>query len=165
MAEHSSIEEGTSHSGKGSKPSTTSSTIFNAYLVLSSLCALAALVVASISLHTANEFKAFKSSHFTTDLERTFNSTVYAIMPNTSSDATLFPYPAAKFVTGQTSIPGQCVTVADSQSMLVSRLAPNCSPYAYAQENCAGQNLIAPMMPVGVSGFSFVFKSFQILCT
>lgn len=114
--------------------SSTRSSIFNVYLALSPLCGIAGLSIAATSLHTANDVKTFQTSHFTTDLERTFNSTVYAIAKSEASVACS----AAECVKGQTSIPGQCVTVADSYYMWVTRLAENCSPYAYAQENCTG---------------------------
>ncbi|KAJ5491207.1 hypothetical protein N7539_002774 [Penicillium diatomitis] len=108
-------------------------------------------------------------------MERTFNSTVYAIAYG-GPNAPACDHFSAEVVTGQTSIPGQCVSVADSYSMWVTRLAHNCVPYAYAQENCNGTSRklggISPPDCVvaaaagdlaGKSGESF--RSFQILCT
>ncbi|KAJ5808581.1 hypothetical protein N7474_009850 [Penicillium riverlandense] len=172
MVEHLSIEE--SISMKGSKPSAARISFFNVYLILSSFCAIAGLVIASVSLRTTTDFK---SSQFTTDLERTFNSTVYAIA-NSGPSAPSCENLAAESITGQTSIPGQCVTVADSWNMWVTRLAHNCAPYAYAQENCSGvrrQTLnitfgvpycifAAGAGELGGAGGNF-YKSFQILCT
>jgi hypothetical protein len=151
--------------------------MFNAYLILSSLCAIAGLIIAAISLHTANEVMAFKSSLFTTDLERTFNSTAYAIA-NSGPNAPACDDLAAELVTGQTSMPGQCVTVADSYTMWVTRLAHNCAPYAYAQQNCTGAHrevtnttfsLPSCVVAAGAGQLGGnsgdIFTSFQILCT
>ncbi|KAJ5160862.1 uncharacterized protein N7482_007866 [Penicillium canariense] len=157
------------------KQSSMRSSIFNAYLFLTSLCAIIALVIAAVSLHKANEGAAFTSSLFMTDMERTFNSTVYAIA-NRGPNAPACDNFSAEVVTGQTSIPGQCVTVADSYSMWVTRLAQNCVPYAYAQENCTGTSRMMGDLSLpdciinaaagelaGKSGETF--RSFQILCT
>lgn len=175
MVEQLSVEE--SISRKGSRPSAARTLFFNVYLILSSFCAIAGLVIASVSLHTANELMDFKSSHFTTDLERTFNSTVYAIA-NSGPTAPACENLAAESVTGQTSIPGQCVTVADSWNMWVTRLAQNCAPYAYAQENCSGVHRQTTNITFGVPNCVVAagageldgadgnfFRSFQILCT
>lgn len=151
------------------------STIFDAYLFLTSLCAIAALVIAALSLHRANEGTAFTNSPFTTDLERTFNSTVYAIA-NRGPNAAACDNFSAEVVTGQTSIPGQCVSVADSFTMYVTRLAPNCVPYAYAKENCTGAfrklgGISIPSCVVNAAGGELAgqrgetFRSFQIVCT
>ncbi|KAJ5197989.1 uncharacterized protein N7498_007106 [Penicillium cinerascens] len=70
-------------------------------------------------------------------MERTFNSTVYAIAKS-GPVGPAYDNSSAESVTGQTSIPGQCVTVAESYNLWVTRLAQNCAVYIYAQENCTG---------------------------
>jgi hypothetical protein len=151
--------------------------MFNAYLILSSLCAIAGLIVAAVSLHLANELRAFKSSLFITDLGRTFNSSAYAIA-NSGPNAPACDNLTAESVTGQTSIPGQCVTVAESYTLWVTRLAQNCAPYVYAEENCNGTRRMVtnhaydtfPACVVAAAANELVgdggdfFKSFQILC-
>lgn len=135
MVEPMGVEDGPLY--KGARPSTTRTSIFNVYLILSSLCAIARLIIAAFSLNTANELEAFKSSYFITDLERTFNSTMYAIA-NSDPNSLACDDLVAESVTSQTSIPGQCVTVLESYNMWVTRLAHNYAPYAYAQQNCTG---------------------------
>lgn len=159
------------------KQSSTRSPMLNAYLIFASLCALTALIISAISLHRANEATSFQSSLFTTDIERTFNSTVYAIADSGTNAAACSDF-SAETVAGQTSIPGQCVNVADSYNMWVTRLAGNCAPYVYAQANCTGttrqatsSTLSLPDCVVAAGAGQLagdggnVYKSFQILCT
>lgn len=162
-----------------SKQSSTRSPMLNAYLLFASLCAIIALIVSAISLHRANEALSFKSSTFTTDLERTFNSTAYAIADSGTNDVACSNL-TAETVTGQTSMPGQCVTVADSYNLWVTRLAENCTPYVYAEANCTGTNrpiadgnfpITVPQCVVAAGSGELkgdknsTYNSFQILCT
>lgn len=174
MSEHASTENYTSKS----KQSSTRGSMLNAYLLFASLCAFTALIISAISLHRANEALSFKSSLLITDLERTFNSTVYAIADSTNSvDCS---NTTAETITGQTSITGQCVTVTDSYNLWVTRLAENCAPYVYAQANCTGTSRQAtnsnftmsiPHCVVAAGAGELegdknsTYKSFQILCT
>jgi hypothetical protein len=176
MIEPLSIEQ---HAMKDSpKTSSFRSSLLNAYLILASLCAISGLIISSISIHKANELMDFKSSHLISDLERTFNSTAYAFAQNSTTAAMCSYQSAAEWATGQTSIPGQCVTVTESYTLWVTRLAQNCAPYAYAQENCTGairqvtnHNFSVPSCVAAAgegkldSSDGDYFKSFQILCT
>lgn len=160
------------------KQSSTRSPMLNAYLIFASLCAISALVVSAISLHRANEALAFKSSTFATDLERTFNSTAYAIADSGTNDVACSNL-TAETVTGQTSIPGQCVTVTDSYNLWVTRLAENCTPYVYADANCTGTSrpiedgdhpIPVPQCVVAAGAGALkgnggnTYNSFQIVC-
>ncbi|KAJ5519408.1 hypothetical protein N7453_001830 [Penicillium expansum] len=125
------------HPPKNSKSSLNRNSFFNAYLICSSICAIAGLIISAISLHKANELKAFQFSRTITDLDRTFNSTIYAITSNNTLGPACEKAPI-ELITGQTSIPGQCVTVTTSDTMWVTRLAINCVPIAYKSANCTG---------------------------
>ncbi|PWY78052.1 hypothetical protein BO94DRAFT_472656, partial [Aspergillus sclerotioniger CBS 115572] len=148
---------------------------FKAYLTLLSLCAVAALILAAISTHRANKLDTFRSSTFVTDLERIFNSTAYSLSNWSPYDSECGFHSAERF-TGQTTLPGQCVTVTNSYTLWVTRLAENCTPYVYAQENCTGASraiapVILPSCVVGAGAGELggsdgsSFKSFQISCT
>jgi hypothetical protein len=174
MVEPLSVDDYTAGQKMSQRSTTTRSSFFNAYLIFSSLCAIAALVIAAVALHKANEGVAFRSSSFISDMERTFNSTVYAIA-NSGPNAPACQDLGAESVTGQTSIPGQCVTVAESYNMWVTRLASNCVPVIYGQENCTGVSREVPVSPptcvvaagaakLEGNGGNF-YKSFKILCT
>lgn len=179
MAEHPSTENYTRKST--SKQSSTRRSVLNAYLIFASLCALTALIISSISLHRANEALSFKSSIFIADLDRTFNSTVYAIAdPGHGGFSPDCSNLTAETVTGQTSIPGQCVTVTDSYNLWVTRLAKNCVPYVYAEANCTGtsrgvtdynftRGMPACVVAAGAGDLkgdeNSTYNSFQILCT
>ncbi|KAF3399495.1 hypothetical protein DPV78_006637 [Talaromyces pinophilus] len=164
-----------------SKQFSTRGSMLNAYLIFASLCALTALIISAISLHRANEALSFKSSLFIADLDRTFNSTVYAIAdPGYGGFSPACSNLTAETVTGQTSIPGQCVTVTDSYNLWVTRLAKNCVPYVYAEANCTGTSRVAtdynftrgmPSCVVAAGAGDLkgdensTYNSFQILCT
>ena len=179
MAEHPSTENYIRKST--SKRSSTRGSMLNAYLIFASLCALTALIISAISLHRANEALSFKSSLFIADLDRTFNSTVYAIAdPGYGGFSPACSNLTAETVTGQTSIPGQCVTVTDSYNLWVTRLAKNCVPYVYAEANCTGTSRVAtdynftrgmPRCVVAAGAGDLkgdknsTYNSFQILCT
>ncbi|PYI05619.1 hypothetical protein BO78DRAFT_408022 [Aspergillus sclerotiicarbonarius CBS 121057] len=170
MAEPLSIEEPPAYPKVG--PSRTRGLLFGAYHTLLSLCAVAALILSAISMHKIN---SFKSSPFVTDLERIFNSTAYAIPSNSVNSFSCDEYPKGELFTGQTTLPGQCVTATNAITLWVTRLAENCTPYIYAQENCTGvssalSGLSIPACIIdageehlgGSDGDQF--KSFQILC-
>ncbi|KAJ5189946.1 hypothetical protein N7491_008013 [Penicillium cf. griseofulvum] len=92
---------------KHPKSSLNRTSFFNAYLICSSICAIAGLIIGAISLHKANELKAFQFSRVITDLDRTFNSTIYTIADNGTSSPACDETPI-ELITGQTTIPGQC---------------------------------------------------------
>ncbi|RAO71280.1 uncharacterized protein BHQ10_007292 [Talaromyces amestolkiae] len=179
MAERPSTENYTRKST--AKQSSTRGSMLNAYLIFSSLCALTALVISAISLHRANEALSFKSSMFIADLERTFNSTAYAIAdPGYGAFRPDCSNLTAETVTGQTSTPGECVTVTDSYDLWVTRLAENCTPYVYADANCTGTSrpiadgnfpLKVPQCVVAAGSGDLkgdensTYNSFQIVCT
>ncbi|RAL04261.1 uncharacterized protein BO80DRAFT_231341 [Aspergillus ibericus CBS 121593] len=173
MVEPLSVEEPPAYPKPG--PSRAGSFLFRTYLTFLSLCAVAALILAAISTHRTRELDVFKSSLFVTDLVRIFNSTAYAISDTSSYDSECGAHPAERF-TGQTTLPGQCVTVPDSLTLWVTRLADNCTPYIYAQENCTGawkgiELLGTPACIVGAGEGDLAgsegdqFRSFQISCT
>ncbi|KAJ5723124.1 hypothetical protein N7488_001159 [Penicillium malachiteum] len=137
MVEPMTLEEDTRFTSKHSKSTLSRTSLFNAYLVCSSVCAITGLIIGAVSLHKANQARAFQSSRFITDLVRTFNSTIYAIASNGVSNPACDEAPT-ELITGQTSILGQCVTVTASYTMRVTRLASNCVPIAYESANCTG---------------------------
>jgi hypothetical protein len=160
---------------KYSKSSLYRTSFFNAYLIFSSFCAIAGLIIGAVSLHKANEVKAFQSSRSITDLDRTFNSTIYAIASNGTSNPDCDEAPI-ELVTGQTSIPGQCVTVTASYTMWVTRLATNCVPIAYESANCTGTDreiggISAPSCVVAAGASVLggdagdLFESFKVFCS
>ncbi|KAJ5796883.1 uncharacterized protein N7518_005423 [Penicillium psychrosexuale] len=174
MVEHMVMEGDTSSPPKYSKSSSNRTSFFNAYLFCSSICAIAGLIIGAISLHKASEFKAFQFSQSITDLERTFNSTVYAITSNgigpACEDAPI------ELITGQTSIPSQCVTVTASDMMYVTRLAVNCVAIVYESANCTGTQaelgdftppsciVAAGLGMLGGDGGDF-YESFKVVCS
>ena len=169
------MEGDTSFPPKYSKSSSNRSSFFNAYLFCSSICAIAGLVTGAVSLHKASEFKAFQFSQSVTDLDRTFNSTIYAIASNGGIGPACEDAPI-DLITGQTSIPGQCVTVTANDMMYVTRLAINCAPIAYGSANCTGNqteigDFTAPSCIVAAgSGWlggddGDFFESFKVLCS
>ncbi|KAJ5638322.1 hypothetical protein N7490_008201 [Penicillium lividum] len=175
MVEPMILGEDTQLPPKYPKSSLNRTSSFNAYLLLSSLCAITGLIIGAVSLHKANEVRAFQSSQFITDLDRTFNSTIYAIANNGTVNPDCDKAPI-ELITGQTSIPGQCVTVTASYTMWVTRLANNCVPIAYESANCTGAmeiigNLSTPQCVVaagaGVLGGDGgnVFESFKVFCS
>lgn len=180
MVERLSLEGYDPKPGRQQQPSSFCRSLLNAYYLLASLCAITALILSAISLHKANQLTTFdNSSLFITDLERTFNSTVYAIARSSWSGPACSDL-SAESVTGQTSIPGLCVNVAENSSntMWVTRLAENCVPYAYAQQNCTGTSrgvtnstFAKPECVVAVGSGELdgdggdYFGSFQVLCT
>ncbi|KAJ5628479.1 hypothetical protein N7490_010707 [Penicillium lividum] len=160
---------------KYSKSSLNRSSIFNTYLLFSSLCAITGLIIGAVSLHKANEARAFQSSRYITDLDRTFNSTIYAIAQNGTSNPDCDKAPI-ELITGQTSILGQCVTVTASYSMWVTRLANNCVPIVYGSANCTGTEVEIGNTPVpgcvvaaGASELDGdagdLFESFKYFCS
>lgn len=169
------LEGDTQFPSKNSKSSLNRNSFFNAYLICSSLCAIVGLIIGAVSLHKANEVKAFQSSRFITDLDRTFNSTIYAIASNGTSNPAC-DEASIELITGQTSIPGQCVTVTASYSMWVTRLAENCVPIAYESANCTGTKReigdFSPPYCVVAAGAAMLdgdggnlFESFKIFCS
>lgn len=175
MVESMALEEDTHFQPKYSKSSSSRTSLFNAYLICSSICAIAGLIIGAVSLHKVNEAKAFQLSRSITDLDRTFNSTIYAIASNGTVNPACDKAPTG-LITGQTSIPDQCVTVTASYTMWVTRLASNCVPVAYRDANCTGtENQIgdftAPSCVVaagaGVLGGDSgdFFESFKVFCS
>ncbi|OJJ68347.1 hypothetical protein ASPBRDRAFT_47286 [Aspergillus brasiliensis CBS 101740] len=149
--------------------------LFNIFIILLSLCAAAALIVASIAMKKTQELENFKSSLFISDLERIFNSTAYAIA-NNGPDAPACDDYSAEMITAQTTLPGVCVSVKESYNMWVTRLGDNCVPYVFAQENCTGasrgfEDLATPSCIVAAGGGRLsgesgdFYRSFQISCT
>ncbi|QQK45206.1 hypothetical protein Pdw03_0104 [Penicillium digitatum] len=168
------MEGDTSFPSKSSKSPSNRNSFFNAYLICSSFCAVAGLITGAVSLHKVKELKAFEFSQTIMDLNRTFNSTVYAIADNGTFNPACNEAPI-ELITGQTSIPGQCVTVTASYTMWVARLAINCVPIAYESANCTGTQrkvggVTAPDCVVAagageLSGKSnSMFESFKLYC-
>jgi hypothetical protein len=175
MVEPMVVEGDTPYPTKYSKSSLSRTSFFNAYLICSSICAIAGLIIGAVSLHKANELEAFQSSRSITDLDRTFNSTIYAIASNGTFNPACDDAPI-ELITGQTSIPGQCVTVTAGYTMWVTRLAFNCVPIAYESANCTGTQrevggISAPSCVVAagageVGGDSGdLFESFKLFCS
>ncbi|CAK43110.1 uncharacterized protein BO96DRAFT_466593 [Aspergillus niger CBS 101883] len=137
MVERFSIEQISASSRQKSGMSKTKTLLFTILITLLSLCTAAALIVASIAMKKTQELEDFRSSLFISDLERIFNSTAYAIA-NSGPDAPACHDYTAETITGQTTLPGICVSVEESYNMWVTRLADNCTPYIFAEENCTG---------------------------
>jgi len=175
MVESMTLEGETQPPSRYSKSSSSRTSFLNAYLICSSICAIAGLIIGAVSLHKANEAKAFQFSRSITDLDRTFNSTIYAIASNGTFNPACDKAPI-ELITGQTSIPGQCVTVTASYTMWVTRLAVNCVPIAYENANCTGtENQIgdftAPSCVVAAGASKLggdsgdFFESFKVFCS
>ncbi|BCR98291.1 uncharacterized protein AKAW2_31610S [Aspergillus luchuensis] len=175
MVEPISVEQIPISSKQNSRMPKTKTLLFNILLILLSLCAVVALIVASIALKKTQELGDFKSSLFISDLERIFNSTAYAIAKS-GPDAPACSNLTAETVTGQTTLPGDCVSVKESYDMWVTRLADNCAPYLFAEEDCTGafrefEKLATPACIVAAGGGRLsgkegnFYRSFQISCT
>ncbi|GAT21164.1 similar to An18g00340 [Aspergillus luchuensis] len=104
MVEPISVEQIPISSKQNSRMPKTKTLLFNILLILLSLCAVVALIVASIALKKTQELGDFKSSLFISDLERIFNSTAYAIAKS-GPDAPACSNLTAETVTGQTTLP------------------------------------------------------------
>ncbi|GKZ79967.1 hypothetical protein AnigIFM56816_004176 [Aspergillus niger] len=109
MVERFSIEQISASSKQESGMSKTKTFLFTILITLLSLCTAAALIVASIAMKKTQELEDFRSSLFISDLERMFNSTAYAIA-NSGPDAPACHDYAAEAITGQTTLPGNCVS-------------------------------------------------------
>ncbi|GLB11581.1 hypothetical protein AtubIFM57258_008451 [Aspergillus tubingensis] len=175
MVEPNTVEQNPISSKGNSRISKTKTLLFNIFIIILSLCAVVALIVASIAMKKTQELENFKSSLFISDLERIFNSTAYAIA-NSGPDAPACSNLTAETITGQTTLPGVCVSVKESYDMWVTRLADNCAPYLFAEENCTGafrefDKLATPACIVAAGGGRLsgkegnFYRSFQISCT
>ncbi|PWY74239.1 hypothetical protein BO83DRAFT_444863 [Aspergillus eucalypticola CBS 122712] len=175
MVERFSVEQISASSKQKSRMSKTKTLLFTIFIILLSLCAVVALIVASIAMKKTQELENFKSSLFISDLERIFNSTAYAIAID-GTDAPACSDLTAETITGQTTLPGDCVSVKESYNMWVTRLADNCAPYLFAEENCTGafkdfEKLATPACIVAAGGGRLngkegnFYRSFQISCT
>ncbi|OJZ83611.1 hypothetical protein ASPFODRAFT_49017 [Aspergillus luchuensis CBS 106.47] len=175
MAEPISVEQIPISSKQNSRMSKTKTLLFNIFIILLSLCAVVALIVASIALKKTQELEDFKSSLFISDLAHIFNSTAYAIAKS-GPDAPACSDLNAETITGQTTLPGDCVSVKESYDMWVTRLADNCAPYLFAEENCTGAfrefgKMATPSCIVAAGGGRLsgkegnFYRSFQISCT
>ncbi|GFN10721.1 uncharacterized protein AtWU_00516 [Aspergillus tubingensis] len=175
MVERFSVEQISASSKQMSGMSKTKTLLFNIFIIFLSLCAVVALIVASIAMKKTQELENFKSSLFISDLERIFNSTAYAIA-NSGADAPACSNLTAETITGQTTLPGVCVSVKESYDMWVTRLADNCAPYTFAEENCTGAfrnfgKVATPACIVAAGGGRLsgkdgnFYRSFQISCT
>jgi len=110
---------------------------------------------------------------FISDMERVFNCSVYAIA---ESEKACFG-DSSITITGQTVLPGQCVSVTESLALGVIALAQGCAVHVWAETNCSGNNRTATdsnfRMPdcVTAPGIGLTdkpsaggFSSFQVLC-
>lgn len=175
MVERFSIEQISASSRQKSGMSKTKTFLFTIFITLLSLCTAAALIVASVAMKKTQELEDFRSSLFISDLERIFNSTAYAIA-NSEPDAPACHDYTAETITGQTPLPGNCVSVEESYNMWVTRLADNCTPYIFAEENCTGvsrgfEKIATPTCIVAAGGGRLsgqsgdFYRSFRISCT
>lgn len=180
------IQENELYSNKRQRGLGLRSRILEAITAILLICVIVLIILMGITMNKAYENSNHISNHisdispFITDMQHQFNTSIFSYK-NGQSEESCHNHKITS-VTGQTAIPGHCVTVSPSKQIEVARIATNCALYVYAGGNCTGKNYTAHDLYTGNPNPTCIsdpgkgdalnstysgdggFKSFQVLC-
>lgn len=186
MAGSMQIQENEVHLNKRARQPATLNRVFTGIIATLSVLVIVLIILMGITMNKAYENSMLLSNHklnvlpIIDDIQNVFNSSVYAYSQKQDSKS-CSDGKIGHGITGQTMMPGKCITVTPSKEIQVTRIPTNCMIYVHTKDNCTGKNstvhdyntdLTKPecVSEPGIHEFNDTysgnggFKSFQVLC-